>query len=267
MRFFVIFYTVFYKSLCVFFKRGYYIRCGALTYTSLLGFVPLLSVFLTILSKLPVVNEQLPKIQNFILGNFLPGRGEQLTHYVVIFSQQAQKLPWSQFIFLIVISIVLVLSIERALNLVFNDNQVSPMGLPRSWSAILLTTLLIMLSLFLSRYILSIPILSHLKLVQFFEKYSSWWLPFFSSFIGFSMLYFVIPRKKIAIKYAFFGSFIASLLFEIMKSIFAWYVISLPTYNAIYGTLAIIPIFMAWVYFFWCIVMYGALLTYFISLR
>lgn len=256
--------TIFSQSVLTFFKGRYYIRCGALTYTSLLGFIPLVSVLVAILSKLPVVRVQLPKIQNFIFHNFLPGSGEELINYVQMFSHQAQKLPWSQFIFLIAISIVLVLSVERALNLVFNDNNQTRSvlsGLLRSWLMIAITTFFMIVSLLLSGYVLSMPFLSHLKIVRVLDEYSSWWLPFLSSFIGFSLLYFVIPRKKIAVKYALVGSFVASILFEVMKFVFTWYVISLPAYNAIYGTLAIIPVFMIWIYCFWCIVIYGALLT------
>jgi YihY family inner membrane protein len=66
----------------LFFRQRYYTRCSALTYTSLLGFIPLVSVLIAVFSKLPFVKEQLPKIQLFVFRNFLPEQGEKLFDYI-----------------------------------------------------------------------------------------------------------------------------------------------------------------------------------------
>lgn len=258
------FWGVLRASFAQFFKEHYYIRCSALTYTTLLGCIPFFSVFVSLLSKLPVIKEQVPNLQHFVFINFLPHQGEKLTYYIETFSRQAQKLPWSQFVFLIIVSLILVLSIERTLNHILGERQLHSIlhGFLRSCLVIFLMTIFMVISLTLSHYILSIPLLSHLKVVSFLDEYSSGWLPFLSSFAGFSMVYCVIPNQKISFRQAMLGGLTTCVLFEAMKLVFAWFVVSVPTYNALYGTLAIIPIFMIWIYGFWCVFIYGALVIH-----
>ncbi len=257
------FFLILRCGVICFFQYHYYIRCGALTYTSLLGCIPVFSVFVAALSKLPVVKSQLPQLQNFVLHTFLPVKGEKFIDYITTFSHQAQALPWSQFMFLIFVSIVLVFSVERTINSILGEQKAHAIlqGFVRSWFAIILMILLMITSFILSSYILSIPVLVKFKVIAILHDYSSWWLPFLSSFLGFTIVYYIVPSRSPHMFHALLGGVIASALFEVMKLCFAWFIVQIPTYNAIYGTLAIIPIFMIWVYSFWCVFIYCALLV------
>jgi membrane protein len=51
---------------------------------------------------------------------------------------------------------------------------------------------------------------------------------------------------------------IASVLFEISKSAFAFYLIHFPVYKDIYGALAIIPLLFVWVFISWVVILVGA---------
>ena len=59
-------------------------------------------------------------------------------------------------------------------------------------------------------------------------------------------------------KAAAVGGFFAAIAFEAAKRGFAVYIVNVPTYEIVYGTLAVLPLFLVWIYVSWMIVLVGA---------
>ena len=66
-------------------------------------------------------------------------------------------------------------------------------------------------------------------------------------------------------KYAAIAGIICAILFELAKYSFGIYIKEMPSYENIYGALAIVPLFLIWIYISWVIILFGAHITYCLS--
>ena len=86
-------------------------------------------------------------------------------------------------------------------------------------------------------------------------------VPLFLTVAAFALLYLAVPNRAVALKDALTGGVVAGLVFEAMKRGFAIYIATFPTYKMVYGTFAVIPIFLLWIYLSWLVALFGAVVT------
>lgn len=78
----------------------------------------------------------------------------------------------------------------------------------------------------------------------------------------FTFLYLVLPNTKVNFKAAMMGGGIAAILFELLEWAYVSSQIGVGSYNAIYGSLAALPLFLIWVQYSWFVVLFGAELAF-----
>ena len=72
--------------------------------------------------------------------------------------------------------------------------------------------------------------------------------------------YWLIPHRTVPLRFAFAGGLLATFLFELLKWGLAIYLRN-ASFQQLYGALAVIPIFLIWVYISWLVVLLGASLA------
>jgi membrane protein len=86
--------------------------------------------------------------------------------------------------------------------------------------------------------------------------------PFIITLFVMVMLNILLPRAKVLFKSALFGGIFSAVLWEFSKNYFYLYVMRMTTVTSFYGSLAIVPVFLIWMYLTWTIILLGAELTY-----
>lgn len=86
--------------------------------------------------------------------------------------------------------------------------------------------------------------------------------PYVLSGIIMTGLFLFIPNTKVRFKNAFIPGMITGIIFQAFLYIYIQIQMSVSSYNAIYGSFAIIPMFMLWADISWSIILFGVEMSY-----
>ncbi|PAC69131.1 hypothetical protein CGS27_17980, partial [Enterobacter cloacae] len=214
---------------------------GNLAYVSLLSLVPLVAVIFALFSAFPMFADVSMQLRHFVFANFIPATGDVIQNYIEQFVANSSKMTAVGACGLIVTALLLMYSIDSALNTIWRSKKVRPKvySFAVYWMILTLGPLLAGASLAISSYLLSLRWATDLNSVidnvlRIFPLILSW--------LSFWLLYSVVPTTRVPNRDAVVGALVAALLFELGKKGFALYITMFPSYQLIYGVLAVIPI-------------------------
>lgn len=236
---------------------------GSLTFTTLLALVPLLTVVLWLSSTFPAFERAVDALERHMVAQLLPegASSSRVTGQIAVFADNAASLGTVGLGSLVVIALMLMLTIEDALNRIFAVAR--KRGLLRRlfvYGALLaLGPALIGASLSMTSYLV-VASLGFLDLDEQARMILAL-LPFAFTCAALMLLYLVVPYRRVDAGHALLGGLFAAAVFELAKRAFALFVTQFPTYTLIYGAFAAVPIFLLWVYVSWLVVLVGATLT------
>lgn len=236
---------------------------AALTYTTLFALVPVLTVIYSILSAIPALHEWGGELNSKMLLYVLPEGSEQVTEYLLGFSQQAKRLTWVGVVFLLVTALMLLRTIEIQFNRIWKVDK------PRSgiqiffryWAVLSLGPVFIVGALAINSVIVSLPLMSDLGKAPIFVRV----LPWLFSSVALAALYMLVPNCRVPWRNALFAALLIAAVLELGKFMFARVVGMFPSYKLIYGAFAVVPLFLLWMYLSWMLMLFGAELSYALS--
>lgn len=232
---------------------------SSLTFTALLAIVPILTVALTMMSAFPVFGEMMGQIQLFLVTNMLPESAESVVAYTRNFAQNAARLTALGLLMLFVTAMIVLHTIDRAFNQIWRVpyRRTTVQRAFIYWAMLTVGPILIGASLSLTSWLVS-QSLGLVKGLPLAGEVMLKVVPIALTGIAFSLLYLAMPNRRVLLRDALSGGFLAALAFEGMKHGFAAYVTHFPTYRTVYGAFASIPIFLLWIYLSWVVVLSGA---------
>ncbi|MEX2642555.1 MAG: YihY family inner membrane protein [Acetobacterales bacterium] len=237
---------------------------GSLSFTSLLALVPLTTIAFAMFAAFPVFRAQREQIRDFVIDNFIPGAVDNVQSHLDAFVNNAGSLTSIGILFLGVTAVLLLVSIETALNTIFRVAQPRPTinRILVYWAVLTLLPLLVGTSFSMSAYLQT-----QTRAVEAIGGdldtfgYLLRGLPALLLVTAFTLVFKIVPNRPVQWKYAVLGGTMAGLAFAALRRGFGTYLVYFPTYEAVYGALATLPILMVWMYMSWLVVLAGASLT------
>ncbi len=236
------------------------LQAAGLGYVSLLAIVPLLAIALGVLSAFPAFDDVRTELQALVFENFLPEAGNEVADQLAFFLRNASRATGAGVIAFAVTAVLLLNNISDSFNVIWRVSEPRPLVFRFLvyWMLLTLGPLLLGSSISLSSYAFTVVEYSGITaytppLVDFSRVISV-----ILSTLGFALLYYVVPNRTIRPLHALLGGLVAAMLAEVLKYLFGIYLRSFPTYQAIYGALSAVPVFLLWMYLYWAMVLVGA---------
>lgn len=240
------------------------LHASSLTFATILAIVPFFALAFALLKGLGVQN----RLEPIILGQVTAGSHETVTRIIsFINNTNMGSLGAIGLTVLILTVLSLLFSVEDAFNTIWGVREDRSLArkfsdyLSVMTSAPLLMLVAISLTTFLEnqaivRWLMEREYVGEvlLSVLQF--------IPYISVWVALTLLYLFIPNTRVRLQSAVIGGILAGTVWQIAQWCYLTFQIGVGRYNAIYGTLALLPIFMIWLYTSWIIVLFGVEVVY-----
>ncbi len=237
---------------------------SSLTFTTVLALVPLFTLILAIFTAFPIFSQVQDQLQRWLIESLVPESiSRQVLGSLTQFSKKASRLGLFGLAAVVLASVALLVTIDRTMGQIWRVDRQRPWSqrLLLYWAGLTLGPLLLGASLAISSYL--------------FTGYLSGladWLPVsvrnLLDLVEFSLLvacvtglYYYLPNTRVEWRHALTGGIAVALGLELAKKGLAVYLAQMPSYSAIYGAFAAVPILLVWIYVAWVVVLLGAVVT------
>jgi membrane protein len=244
-------------------------RASALTFFSLLSFVPVLALMFGIAKGFGIEERVEAQIMQKMEGQ------TEVAKTIISFAKSLLKdanggvIAGIGIVFLLWAVIKLLSNIENAFNDIWGIKR--PRSLGRKFSDYLSLILMCPILLVLAS---SATVLINTQFEALMEKFgviesisrlvmmSLRLLPFCTLWLIFTFVFIFMPNTKVKFKSGLMAGIVAGTLFQIVQLGYIKFQFGAAKYGAIYGSFAALPLFLLWLQISWLIVLFGAEISF-----
>lgn len=235
------------------------LQASALSFTTILSLVPFLALAFAVLKGFGVQN----RLEPLLLQQVTAGSEKAVFKIIqYINNTKVATLGAAGLISLVITAISLLDSIEEAFNDIWGVRETRSFYRKfTDYLSVALVAPILMISATsittslqsqsLVRWALSTPYFGDMLLRLFH------FVPYMSIWLALILFYAFIPNTRVSFRSAFVGGVLAGTIWQLAQWCYIHFQMGLTRYNAIYGTLALVPMIMVWIYTTWVIVLFG----------
>jgi membrane protein len=239
---------------------------GSLTFSTVLSLVPLLAVALALFTVFPQFGDLREALERNLLRGLLPDPfGSTILRYLNDFAAKATRVGAAGFAVFVLTALTMVMTVDHALNDVWlvRTRRSLVQRVLVYWALITAGPVLIAASLTLTSMVASTSLGLVHQLPPAIRSVVTAARILFACF-AFTALYMIVPNRRIDWRDAVMGGVVAGLMAEALSRGFASY-ISHGSVLTVYGAVAVVPVFLLWIYCSWFTVLFGAAIAATIS--
>ncbi|HEY0634571.1 MAG TPA: YhjD/YihY/BrkB family envelope integrity protein [Gammaproteobacteria bacterium] len=244
------------------------LRAMSLVYTTLLSMVPLIAVSFSVLKAFGVHNQVEPLLLNLMAP--LGAQADEIVQRILGFvaNMKVGVLGSLGMALLIYTVISLIQKVENSFNYVWRTKGVRSFARRFSdyLSVIMVGPVLIFAALGLTATMMNSSVAQRLMAIEPFGSIVvvlGEVMPFLMITAAFCFIYIFVPNTRVRFRSALVGAAVAGVIWQLTGKLFASFASGAVHYSAIYSGLAILMLFMIWLYLAWVILLFGAQVAYF----
>ena len=244
------------------------LRASALTYLTLFALVPLLAVLYSVIDLFTGEAQLHDRVQAYVNSQLGIGAGAAVAAALTTFTTKATVKTLGAIGFAVLLFSVLSLlwNIESAFNHIYAVKKPrSPVQrLLKYWSFLTLGPIFLILSVYVTWIISRMQDVhaghdhpAHNEFLHAVATLSSVAI----TYAGLAFLY-KVPNARVRVRSALVAAFVAGSAWEFAKFLFGWASSRMVQVHRIYGSVAVLPITLTWIYISWYIALVGCRLCY-----
>ncbi len=233
------------------------IRAASLAFASLLAMVPLSALLFSLFSALGTFTEVLENMQSFLFTQLVPASQDEIMAYIQRFVENTRALGAVGLLFFLITAIFLLNTIQSTFNALWGSRTLknSLRRLATYASVLIVGSFLFSIGLNLAGMLRSLVSGQTVQEISKTLSVLTGVLPSIFIFFALLLMIILIPSGRVRFFSALLGAVVGAVLWEAARRIFFFWVTYVIRLSIVYGSLAVMPIFLIWLYVAWTIVL------------
>ncbi len=239
-------------------------RAGGLAFATLLALVPMLALLFSLFSALGSFSGLLERFEAFLITQLVPASQEEIMAYVQRFVHNSRALGVVGLLFFLATAVFLLNAVQNAFNAVWGSRprRKSLRRLATYASVLIVGSFLLSISLNLlgvARSLVGGPAVAELgRSLSFLTAVA----PSVFIFLALLLMIALLPSGRVRFPSALVGAAAGLVLWELARRLFFLWITYVLRMSVVYGSLAVVPIFLIWLYVAWAVVLLALEIAY-----